>query len=67
MLICAGPGNNGGDGLVCSRHLKLLGFDPVIYYPKKVDKPLFNNLVKQSQLFDIKFIEDVPSAEEMKQ
>lgn len=62
-MICCGPGNNGGDGLVCSRHLKLLGFAPVILYPKPTDKPLFNNLVKQCQMYDVPFVDAVPSLE----
>lgn len=63
--MCAGPGNNGGDGLVCARHLRLLGFTPEILYPKPTDKPLFNNLVKQCEMYDIAFIKEMPNMESL--
>lgn len=47
VLVLCGPGNNGGDGLVCARHLKLFGYSPEIYYPVRTDKPLYHNLVHQ--------------------
>nr|XP_003415203.1 NAD(P)H-hydrate epimerase isoform X1 [Loxodonta africana] len=60
VLIICGPGNNGGDGLVCARHLKLFGYQPTIYYPKRPNKPLFTALVTQCQKMDIPFLGEMP-------
>nr|CAG4645724.1 EOG090X0AXR [Lynceus sp. MCZ IZ 141354] len=60
VLVCVGPGNNGGDGLVCARHLKLLGYSPSLYYPKHVKKPLFENLLAQCLHMDIQLLETCP-------
>lgn len=65
VLVCVGPGNNGGDGLVCARHLKLFGYQPEVYYPKRPSKILYQNLQKQCELSGIALLAECPSVDAM--
>lgn len=60
-------GNNGGDGLVCARHLKLFGYNPTVYYPKRTDKHLYHNLVHQCQSMNIPMAENLPESSKIDQ
>ncbi|KAF9220913.1 YjeF N-terminal domain-like protein [Gyrodon lividus] len=54
VLVCCGPGNQGGDGLVAARHLGMFGYEPTIYMPKPGSKDIYKRLKKQCDNMKIK-------------
>ncbi|KIJ64409.1 hypothetical protein HYDPIDRAFT_175402 [Hydnomerulius pinastri MD-312] len=54
VLVCCGPGNQGGDGLVAARHLGMFGYEPTIYMPKPGSKDIYKRLQKQCDNMKIK-------------
>ncbi|KAK5780631.1 NADHX epimerase PWA37_003275 [Arxiozyma heterogenica] len=59
VFIIVGPGNNGGDGLVCARHLKLFGYNPIVYYPVRSKRTEFySQLVNQLEFFQVPILSE---------
>ncbi|KAJ7080510.1 YjeF N-terminal domain-like protein [Mycena epipterygia] len=53
VLVCCGPGNQGGDGLVAARHLSMFGYKPTIYMPKPGSKDIYQRLHTQCKNMSI--------------
>lgn len=53
VLVCCGPGNQGGDGLVAARHLGMFGYKPMIWMPKPGSKEIYKRLHRQCTNMDI--------------
>uniref|UniRef100_A0A1I8GKX1 NAD(P)H-hydrate epimerase n=1 Tax=Macrostomum lignano TaxID=282301 RepID=A0A1I8GKX1_9PLAT len=60
LLVCCGPGNNGGFGLVCARYLKLFGYKLTVFYPKTPAKAAYRSLLNQCEKMDIPFLSYMP-------
>jgi len=59
-LLIIGPGKNGGDGLVCARHMALFGYHVTICYPRYKDQAPFNSLRPQCQNMGIPIMTELP-------
>lgn len=47
--------------MVAARHLKLWGYQPSVYYPKRTGKPIYTGLVTQLSNLGVPFIDDLKS------
>jgi len=60
VLVCCGPGNQGGDGLVAARHLGMFGYRPTVYLPKPGSKEIYKRLETQCKSMKIPILTPSP-------
>lgn len=61
VLVCCGPGNQGGDGLVAARHLGFFGYKTSIFLPKPGSKEIYQRLKTQCDNMQIPTTSDLDS------
>eukprot|EP01095_Lingulamoeba_sp_RSL-Kostka_P007699 TRINITY_DN2480_c0_g1_i1.p1 TRINITY_DN2480_c0_g1~~TRINITY_DN2480_c0_g1_i1.p1 ORF type:complete len:233 (-),score=67.30 TRINITY_DN2480_c0_g1_i1:123-821(-) len=64
VLVLVGPGNCGGDALVCARHLTHFGYSCTLLICKPPKKALISNLIKQCEILNIPIISEVEESDE---
>ncbi|KAI0769019.1 YjeF N-terminal domain-like protein [Trametes elegans] len=66
VLVCCGPGNQGGDGLVAARHLGMFGYKPTIWMPKPGSKEIYKRLQQQCTNMKIQTLEHSENNESLR-
>jgi len=61
VLVCCGPGNQGGDGLVAARHLGFFGYKTSVFMPKPGSKEIYQRLKTQCDNMKIPTTSDLDS------